>query len=368
MPKQDDERPNSPRPYWSRQRVVLAGAIVFVGLGSIIAAAAYTWHRSRQPDPEQRSVAGLRRAAQWRQLSILSGFDTDNLRIPRERIESGGPPKDGIPSLTNPDVVPAGRADFMTPQDRVVGITLNGESRAYPIRILTWHECVNDVVGGVPVAVIYCPLCDSVSVVNRRLDGQTYEFGISGLLYNSNVLLFDRTDDALWSQVGLSAVSGPNAGRALRHLDTWRLTRFAQWIRDQPDSSVVTTDTGHQRDYGKNPYAAYLRDPNLFAPLPVRDDRLLGKMPVVGIKSDGVTRAYPVDLVINSPERRIRDEFGGGIVELVAEAGRDSVNVATAPDHAKVVYTFWFAWVAFHPDTQLYAPSGAAAATTQPAR
>ena len=351
-----DTSEKQPQPYWSRGRVLLAGVIVIAGLGPIIAAAAYTWHASGRPDPRQAEGAGFTRAGQKRNAGPLSQFNTENLLISVKHILSGGPRKDGIPAPDEPETVPVSQADFMAPADRVIGITINGASRAYPINILNWHECVNDVVGGVPVAVIYCPLCDSVSVVDRRLNGRTYEFGISGLLLNSNVLLYDRTDDALWSQVGVMTISGPHAGKALHHLGDWRVTRFEPWGRDHPDSTIVTTDTGYFRDYGRNSYEAYQNGDKLMFPLVSRDDRLPDKTPIVGIKLGKMTRAYPVSRVIDSPDGRLLDTIGGGTVELVAEGGRDSVRVAAAPDDAKVVYTFWFAWAAFHTDTQVYMP------------
>ncbi len=367
---QDDERPNPPGPYWSRGRVLLAGVILIAGLGPILAAAAYTWHVGFPQEPAPSGIKQFSRVWHWPGPAPPVGFDTDNFLIPADQVRRGGPPKDGIPALTDPQTVPVAKADFMLPKSRLVGITINGESRAYPIKILSWHECVNDVVGGVPVAVIYCPLCDSVSVVDRRLDGQTFEFGVSGLLFNSNVLLYDRTDHALWSQIGLKAVSGPNAGKALRHLGTWRLTRFELWTRDHPDSSIVSTATGHDRDYLNNPYAMYHSDNKLMFPVASRDDRLPVKASIVGIKSGNVARAYQIDLIIGSPDGKLLDRIGDGAVELIAEAGRDSVRVSAAPDDALVVYTYWFAWAAFHPDTELYGHSarGApAAAATQPA-
>ena len=124
---------------------------------------------------------------------------------------------------------------------RIIGVSLGGQDRAYPFRALMYHEAVNDEVGGVPIAVVYCPLCDSVTVVDRRLAARIYTFGVSGLLYNSNVLLFDRTDDALWSQVGLTAISGPNAGRSLSHLP-WEITTAGDWRTRHADSNAHVED------------------------------------------------------------------------------------------------------------------------------
>ena len=148
-------------------------------------------------------------------------FNLDRLTIPRIRLISAGIGRDGIPSLVDPPVVTADAAEALAGDDRVVGVQINGQARAYPIAILNWHECINDTLGGIPIAVVFCPLCDSVTVFDRRPPGRDapLEFGIAGLLLNSNLVIYDRTDDALWSQVKMEALSGPHAGKGLRHLE-----------------------------------------------------------------------------------------------------------------------------------------------------
>ena len=130
-----------------------------------------------------------------------AAFDLGRTSIPRDEIHAGGPQKDGIPSLTNPKLIPAKSAGFLRPADRVIGVFVEGESRAYPLPILDYHEAVNDEIGKTAFAVTYCPLCDSSAVFDRRRGDSTVEFGISGLLYNSNVLLYDRGvvgKESLW--------------------------------------------------------------------------------------------------------------------------------------------------------------------------
>ncbi len=295
-------------------------------------------------------------------VSIEEAFDWADLKLPRQRILSGGPPKDGIPSLTKPDTVPIAGAPF-APQHRVVGVTVNGESRAYPIAILNHHECVNDELGGAPIAVIYCPLCDSVSVVDRRLGDKTYEFGISGLLFNSNVLLYDRTDNALRSQVGLKAVSGPNAGRSLKHLNDWGIVPLEQWQKEHPNSTVLDTRTGHGRRYNANPYASYFTSDRLMFPAEPHDDRFRNKAPVVGVQSGGLLRAYPIEYLSALADGKLVDTIGESAVELHVDPDSGAVSVVQIPPGAQVVHTFWFAWAAFHPDTQVFGPP--AGATTQ---
>lgn len=284
-------------------------------------------------------------------------FDLDNLGELREHIVSGGVGKDQIPALTDPETAPVSDAGFMYDDDRVVGVTVNGKSRAYPIKVLSRHECYNDVLGGVPIAVVFCPLCDSVSVVNRRLGDKTYEFGISGLLYNSNVLLYDRTDNALWSQAGLIAVSGPNAGKSLTHLADWEITTFVDWSESHPDSTVATLETGYYSPerYNKAAYASYFETDELMFPVEAADGRFANKHPVVGVRVRGETRAYPVDRIAAAPNGLVEDSLGGGRVVLETTHSGD-VRIVQVPAGAEVLHTFWFAWYAFHPGTGVYAP------------
>lgn len=296
----------------------------------------------------------------------LSQFDVKGLTIPANDIRAGGPPKDGIPSISKPKTAAAADADFLKNDERVLAITIDKESRAYPVNVLTWHEAVNDVVGEIPVAVIYCPLCDSFSVVDRRIKDKTFEFGISGLLYNSNVLLYDRTDQALWSQVGLTAVSGPHAGQSLRHLP-FEITTYAKWLKANPKGTVMTKDTGHTRDYSRNPYASYFQTDRLMFPPAKLDKRLPAKTPIIGIKSGEVIRAYTIGEIEKAKGGRLEVKVDAGQVVLHAD-GRGSVRVVESPETVQVVHTFWFAWAAFHPKSELIgavsAPAGSTSKTT----
>jgi len=280
----------------------------------------------------------------------LAQFNTQGLTIPRDQVRAGGPPKDGIPSLTDPKTTVAQDAKYAD-GDRMVVVTVDEATRAYPIKVLNWHEAINDELSDVPIAVIYCPLCDSASVVDRRIGDATLEFGISGLLYNSNVLLYDRTHNALWSQVGLEAVSGPHAGESLKHLP-WSITTFEQLKKTHPKASVVTTATGHRRDYARNPYARYFATDRLMFPVAHADDRLKNKEPVVGVQVGDHTKAYPVASIIKAGGE-VTDRLGDHEVTLKAD---DAGNVAVvqAPVEARTVHTFWFAWVAFQPKTNLF--------------
>lgn len=337
----------------TRLRYLVALALVL-----FVAGLAVNWDLIDQSiTGEKAEAAGIGSTSKGGGLrSFLEQFAVDNLTISQAEILRGGPAKDGIPAITGPQVTKGGKADFLDPRDRVVGITIDGEARAYPIRLLNWHEIINDQLGDVPIAVVYCPLCDSVSVVDRRMADKTLEFGVSGLLHNSNVLLYDRRDNALWSQVGFEAISGPHAGHALRHLP-FDLTTFEQWRARYPDSTVATFETGHRRSYDRNPYGSYFASEELMFPATGADDRRLRrKEPVVGVQLGEMERAYPVRAIADAPGGRIEERVGDGrVVVEVLDAGQD-VRVIEVPEGALVVHTFWFAWVSFHPQTTIFEP------------
>lgn len=147
-----------------------------------------------------------------------NGFELRRPLLPADEIVQGGPPRDGIPALDEPEFVDAGDARFLEPDDRILGISLGGSARAYPVRILNYHEIVNDRIGTEPVVITYCPLCGSGMAFASEVDGRLLTFGVSGLLYNSDVLLFDRQTESLWSQLRKQAVTGPLKGLNLEML------------------------------------------------------------------------------------------------------------------------------------------------------
>ena len=296
----------------------------------------------------QTQRAGLRDA----------GFDLgDKLKIPKAEILSGGPGKDGIPSLTEPAIVEAVAADGLEPADRVAGVFIGGQARAYPLRILVWHEIVNDTLGGEPIAVTYCPLCDSVAAFDRRTPGGIKEFGVSGLLYNSNVLMFDRggKPEGLWSQLKAQAVSGPQAGQTLRTLSV-ELTTWADWRARHPETNVLSMKTGIPRDYATNPYAGYFDRPGLLFPARPKSDRLPEKEKVLGVwAADGTAKAYPISAFADRREPvQFRDRIGGRSLTLRYEPESRSLRVVEADKGLEWMYSFWFAWYAFHSQTEVH--------------
>ncbi len=286
-----------------------------------------------------------------------SGFDLgQTLKIPKAEVLSGGPGKDGIPSLTAPPFVDADAAD-LRPADRVAGVVIGGQARAYPLNILVWHEIVNDSLGGEPIAVTYCPLCDSVAAFDRRTPCGVKEFGVSGMLYNSNVLMFDRggKPEGLWSQLKAQAVSGPQAGQTLRTLPV-ELTTWADWHARHPETKVLSTKTGHTRDYKINPYVRYFDRPGLVFPARPKSDRLPEKEKILGVwAADGTAKAYRISAFADRREPvQFRDRIAGRSLTLRYEPQSRGLRVVEADKGLEWMYSFWFAWYAFHPKTEVH--------------
>jgi hypothetical protein len=215
---------------------------------------------------------------------------------------------DSIPSIDEPRFVdPAEASRWLADREPVVSLELGGEARAYPAQILTWHEIVNDVVAGRPVAVTYCPLCNSAVAFSREIDGRTLEFGVSGKLYKSALVMYDRQTDSLWLHFAGKAIQGPMTGTRLEVLPV-QLLSFGEWKREHPSGSVLSRNTGHARPYGENPYESYDSKegpyPTFFRG-PVGTE-LHPMARVVGVAFGGTAVAYPYE--------RLASEGGAGVV------------------------------------------------------
>ena len=334
--------------------------------------------------------------------------DLSKALVPLEEIVSGGPPPDGIPAIDRPSFVAPAAADaWLTPGEPVLALRIGEDARAYPLRILIWHEIVNDTVGGKPVTVTYCPLCNSGLVFDRVVEGATLDFGTSGKLYKSDLVMYDRQTHSLWAQMEGRAIVGSRAGTRLALIPANTIA-YEDFKTAYPGGKVLSQDTGHARSYGRNPYEAYDRPdsyPFLFQGAP--DRRLSPKERVVGVAAGGAPRAFPWA----SLARRgvIHDVVGGEQVvvlyrpgalsaldassmagsraigatgafspvvdgraltfEPVAEGFRDreTGTLWTILGQARTgplagrrlrpiahVDAFWFAWAAFHPSTSIH--------------
>lgn len=242
-------------------------------------------------------------------------------RLRVEEIQWGGVRVDGIPALDNPAMLAAAEASYMNPEEVVFGLYFNGDARAYPLRILDWHEMANDVVGGVPVSLAYCTLCGAAVAYNGQAsDGNTYTFGSSGMLYRSNKLMYDRQTQTLWNQLTGEPVLGPLTVQEVSlEILPVVLTTWADWLVQHPDSKVVDIDTGFQREYEPGAaYAHYFSSPDTMFPVAQRSDLLDAKAQIYALRVDGIAKAYPLDNLIQ--ERVINDMVGETAVLLITSS------------------------------------------------
>jgi len=283
----------------------------------------------------------------------MNGFRLDDALIPVNDIKKGGPPRDGIPSLDYPEFIAADDANYLKGRDRVLGVSINGTARAYPIRILNYHEIVNDVIGGTPVVVTYCPLCGSGTAFEATIDGRSHEFGVSGLLYNSDVLMYDRETASLWSQLMVQAVTGPMKGTRLQQLPLSN-SSWEEWVERHPDTRVLSNDTGYSRNYRVDPYPNYGRDGKLYFPVTNSSKKYRRKEIVMGLEIDGRFKAYPFK-ELKKGAGRFDDEFAGEAFSVEFDAKHRTARVLEA-DGSEIPTTtaFWFAWYAFHPETDIH--------------
>ncbi len=303
-------------------------------------------------------LSGLLGAAGSVAATQFMGFNVTNSLVPASELLPGGPPCDGIPALTDPRFIAADQASFLKPADRVLGVRVNGVAKAYPLAIMNWHEIVNDQFAGTPVAVNYCPLCFTGVAFSSSMDGRRQIFGVSGLLYNSDVVLYDRESESLWSQLLGKAISGPRRGQRLQSIPTSNTTR-SDWRGRHPDTLVLSRDTGHRRDYTADPYGDYARSPDLMFPVSFRAQGMHPKQPVLGIEIDGHAVAYPLSELAQAGAM-VEDRIGSLTVRVHYDATYQTGEITRADGTMLPgVMAYWFAWYTFHPETRVYrAPSG----------
>lgn len=279
-------------------------------------------------------------------------------KIDVNQILSGGPPKDGILSIDNPKFWNIEQANkFLKDDDVVLGLEFEGEARAYPLRILNWHEIVNDTVNGKPVLITYCPLCYTGIAFKREINDVSVEFGVSGKLYNNNLLMYNRPnnkirEESLWSQQLGEAVVGPLTGTKLEQIVVDTIT-FSDWKTKYPDTKVLSTDTGASRNYNVNPYGSYEFDQEIIFPVTNKDGRLPRKTKVYGVEVNGKFKAYPVERLKRG--ETITDTVGGQtIIITIDQGGRVRMKGGESGKEISWQISFWFSWAAFHPDTEVY--------------
>jgi hypothetical protein len=340
-----------------------------------------------------------------------SQFETDFTRhsVPYDEILSGGPPKDGIPAIDEPSFVSVeGADDWLEPQEPVILVDVDGAAKAYPIQIMMWHEIVNDVVGGTPVTVTFCPLCNTGVAFERTFDGIVLDFGTTGRLRFSNLIMYDRQTETWWQQATGEPIAGRFTGQQLAFVPA-SMVSWEDFKEAHPDGAVLSRDTGYDRDYGRNPYTGYddvRRSPFLYDG-PDTPDALPAMARVLAVEINGEAVAYPFDLlqevqVVNDTvgDVPIAVLWAPGTASALDEssvAGGDDVGAATtysrkldgrpltfAVDDGRIVDEqtgtawdllgtgvsgplagqnlepvvsvnyFWFSWAAFKPETRIY--------------
>lgn len=328
--------------------------------------------------------------------------------VPLEEILSGGPPPDGIPPIDNPQFESIEAAGtWLQNQSPVISLEIDGAARAYPLAILTWHEIVNDEVGGIPVAVTFCPLCNSSIVFDRRLDGQTLRLGVSGNLRNSDMIMWDDVTQSWWQQFTGEGIVGEFTGRQLTMLPS-QVVGFGDFAAEYPDGQVLSRETGTTRPYGTNPYAGYdsitqpfLFDGTLDTRFPATErvlagivggepvaypfstlskeivvNDIVGGIDVVAFWQDGAASALDTATIdngriIGTAALYIRDVEGQKLTFIVNSDGTitDAQTGSTWNVFGRAVAGelqgqqlqqlvaaphFWFAWAAFQPETKIY--------------
>ena len=253
--------------------------------------------------------------------------DPDRMRIRLEEIVWGGALFDKIPSLDNATMQSADEADYLLDSDLVFGVSINGDTRAYPLRIMGWHEMVNDTVGGVPVALAYCTLCGSGILFNTRPADRTFVFGSSGLLYRSNKLMFDRQTNSLWNQFTGEPVVGPLAGSDIK-LQVLPLTisSWKDWRSLHPQTRVLSLATGYSRNYDSGfVYREYFASPDLMFPAAVNEESPLHQKDIVfGVRAFAASKAWPLHVFENTSV--LNDRVGRESLVLIGDAETRTVR------------------------------------------
>ena len=284
--------------------------------------------------------------------------DFTNAKVKKEDLIKGcfgG--KDCIPSLDSPKFETFSQADmWMNYSDTIFVLSLGGETKVYPQKILNWHEIVNDTINNEPIAVTFCPLCGSAIAFKRTVNGVVTQFGVSGFLHNSDLVMYDRYEGSLWQQISGEAIVGPAVNRnekltpVLMQITTWG--DFKQG-KENKDIKVLSIKTGFNRDYNQYPYGTYESDGELYFGVDNLNTKLPLKEVVYGVEVEGVHKAYPLKRILEL--RKVKDTLNN--VPLLIEAQKDNTIKVKRLDTNKEIVPlrlFWFAWASFYPDTLIF--------------
>jgi len=347
---------------WMRTRA--ASAVV---LGLLLAAPAGAQEAEEEPETgaAQEQAAPAEEAPEAPAGPVKNGFDLADSRIPPEKIIEGGPGRDDIRSVDEPGFVEPAEATWVAADTPVLGVEIDGVARAYPVHLLEFHQVVNDRVAGVPVAVTLDPLAGTPRVYRRRVGDRILTFGVSGLIHNSSFLMFDRETETLWLHFTGRGIDGPLAGKRLERMRV-RQEPFGRWLERAPQTLVLERPEPKKIDYRYSPFSTYWVKDSIPFPVEAKDRRFHAKELVVGVVADGVARAYLGSILTTAGGEAVDEVAGQEIrIRYTSELGTFEWE---APEEVEVTEAFWFAWKAFHPDTQIWqeptqAGTGATAAT-----
>lgn len=321
-----------------------------------------------------------------------------------EEVAVGCEFKDCIPPIYEPEFVSAAQADdWLAPSDLVIGLDRQGATKAYPIKMLNYHEVVNDRAGEEPILITYCPLCGSAVGFQRTLDGRTLTFGVSGLLHHSNLVMYDHETESFWDQITGEAIGGPHVADRLQRIPI-DVVRWSSWRQAHPDTQVLSKESGNRASYDRYPYGDYRRTDAVYFGTDVRDDRLEPKTRIIGVSLRGAHLAVPhrafdarplmQTTLGETPVAIVRDPASGRIhafrrqvegetlsfrrqdhqlIDLETrsewsfsgEAASGSFKGTRLPTLATTP-AFWFAWAAYHPDTDVLGAAAVAAPAAHP--
>lgn len=269
--------------------------------------------------------------------------------VPLDSIKDGGVSKNSIPAIDFPDFFSVEEArGFLTSPDYGILVKGTSEMKYYPLSILNWHEIVNDEIEGIPLAITFCPLCGSGMVYERVVDGDTLQFGVSGKLYESNLLMFDDKNESLWSQSMGEAVAGNYTGKKLRLFNS-NMVSYDDVISQFPDARVLSPKTGYDRNYLQYPYADYMSSEELYFPVSKTSDRFPAKEMMYVVESGGQKIAFAWLPLLKRGSASVKTPEGTILVKVTENIPAATLNGVALPAY----YSFWFSWYTHYGDTGL---------------
>jgi len=283
------------------------------------------------------------------------GFQLDPISVPKSTLIHSGLSRDKIPPLNDPATIPGAQQSFLAPDDRIVGVVVKDKVRAYPLKMLAYHQVINDQLAGVPVAVTYCPLTDAAMVFERRKDEETsFNFAASGILYNSNLLMFETeaATPSLWSQLSSRAIAGPHNGRALKvvssEVATWR-----DWLKRYGSTWLISDRTPYTQWYNTAPYASYYRSAKPAFAIEPTSDKRPPKDRVLGVWTDQGAEAFPLSELAGR-DAPVTHRIGDRTFTVRFDRAENTARIIDADEGVQAAPMFWYAWYGFHADTEVF--------------